>query len=57
VLTTCYRAIPANKDDADSIIGVIRTALVVDDIPWSNVLQIMSDSPNVMRGRFKGILS
>lgn len=57
VLTTFYRALPVNKGDADSMIGAIHTALSDDEIPWSNVLQIMSDSPNVMRGRFTGVLS
>ena len=53
---TFYIAVPANKGDADSIVGVIHTTLADDGIPWSDVLQIMSASANVMRGRFRGVL-
>ena len=51
VLKTFYGAIPVNKDDADSIISAIHTALADDHILWSNVFQIMSDSPDMSQGR------
>jgi len=53
VLKTFYISIPVNKGGADSIIGAIHTSHIL----WINILQIMSDSPNVMTVRFKDVLS
>lgn len=57
VITEFYKAVIVNQGRAENIITAINAAFEEDNIPWNNVLQIMSDSPNVMRGSVKGVIA
>ena len=46
-----------NKGDSDSLVKAITTTFEEHDVPFDNLLQIMSDSPNVMRGDHKGVIA
>ena len=56
-ITRFYKAVELNKASAENIVNAIEASFAEDLIPWSNVIQIMSDSPNVMRGAKKGVLA
>lgn len=57
VVTYFYKAIVVNQATAENIASAINASFDADDIPWKNVIQIMSDSPNVMRGSKSGVLA
>ena len=40
---------------ADDIVAAIDQSFKGDNVPWKNVLQVMSDSPNVVRGSKSGV--
>ena len=46
-----------NEATAENIVNAMKEAFVKDHISWDNVLQIMSDSPAVMRGRLNRVIS
>ena len=46
-----------NKSEAKDIISCITDTFFKHDIPFKNLIQIMSDSPNVMRGQYKGVIT
>lgn len=46
-----------NKGDADSLVKCITNSFNEHDVPFGNLIQIMSDSPNVMRGDYKGVIT
>ena len=47
----------ANKGDAASIVKTITDTFKEHDIPFTNMMQIMSDSPSVMRGKYQGVVT
>ena len=47
----------ANKGDAESIVRIIRSAFEEHDVPYENLIQVMSDSPSVMRGKYNGVIT
>ena len=42
---------------ADDLIAAIDQSSKEDNVPWKNVLQVTSDSPNVMRGSKSGVVT
>ena len=46
-----------NKGSADLLVNAIESSFVEHEIPYDNLLQIMSDSPNVIRGDHKGVIT
>ena len=55
--TAFYKAVVVNEATAENIVNAMKEAFVKDHISWDNVLQIMSDSPAVMRGRLNGVIA
>ena len=55
--THFYKAIVCNQTKSNDIIQAINDAFIADNIPWCKVLQIMSNSPNVMRGKDNGVIA
>ena len=47
----------ANKGNASSIVQAILGTFQQHDIPFTNMIQIMSDSPAVMRGKYQGVVT
>ena len=45
-----------NKADSDALVKAIVNTFQQHNVPFSNLIQIMSDSPNVMRGPYKGVV-
>ena len=54
--TEFYKSVVVNKGSSENIVSAIDNCLCEDEIPWTNVLQVMSDSPNVMRGHKNGVI-
>ena len=46
-----------NKADSDALVKAIVNTFQQHNVPFSNLIQIMSDSPNVMRGPYKGVVT
>ena len=46
-----------NKGDAASLVKAIRDTFEEHDVPYKNLIQIMSDSPSVMRGPYTGVIT
>ena len=57
VVTQFYKAVVVNTGTAESIVSALNASFEEDSIPWMNVLHIMSDSPNVMRGKKSGVIA
>lgn len=47
----------ANKGDAESLVKAITDTFKEHGIPFTNMMQIMYDSPAVMRGKYKGVVT
>lgn len=56
VQTRFYKALSLDKSTANDIVELISKSFEKDKIPWKNLVQIMSDSPNVMRGKDNGVI-
>ena len=46
-----------NKANSDALVKAIVNTFQQHNVPFSNLIQIMSDSPNVMRGPYKGVVT
>ena len=46
-----------NKCDSPALVKAITDAFADHDVPYSNLIQIMSDSPNLMRGKYEGVVT
>ena len=57
IVTYFYKAVVVNNANAENIVSAINSAFEEDGIPWKHVIQVMSDSPNVMRGKTNGVLA
>ena len=57
VHTRFYKSVIVNKATAQNIVSALCETLQEDGIPWSNVVQLMTDSPHVMRGKKSGVLT
>ena len=57
VHTRFYQSVIVNKATAHNIVSALCESLQKDGIPWSNVIQLMTDSPHVMRGKKSGVLA
>ena len=55
--TVFYKTVVVNKATASNIVSVIHKAFEEYSIPQENVLQFMSDSSNVMRGKHSGVFT
>ena len=46
-----------NKETADNIVKAIVNTFENSEIPFANLLHVMTDNPEVMRGRFNGVVT
>ena len=50
-------SVVVNKANSDNLVAAILKLLRDDDLPLDNLIQIMSDSPSVMRGAVRGVVT
>jgi len=50
-------SVVVNKANSDNLVAAILKLLRDDDLPLDNMIQIMSDSPSVMRGAVNGVVT
>ena len=46
-----------NKADSDALVKAIVNTFQQHNVPFSNLIQIMPDSPNMIRGPYKGVVT
>ena len=56
ICTEFHKAVTVMEGSSSHIVEAIKNAFNEDNIHLTNIIHIMSDSPNVMRGQHKGVI-